>query len=47
MYNSFVEDEAVMDMALAANKAYNPRLSVIYVKGIDRLSHVFWKRLMR
>lgn len=43
IYDSFMEDETVMDMALAANRVYAPRLTVVYFKAIDRISHNFWR----
>ena len=43
IYNVFMEDQLVTKIALAADARYRPRLSIVYLKGIDRASHFFWQ----
>ncbi len=35
----------MLDLALVGAEQHSPRLNVIYFKGVDRASHIYWKYL--
>jgi predicted AlkP superfamily phosphohydrolase/phosphomutase len=36
------EDQRVVDLAMYAAAEYSPRFQLVYLKGVDRVSHRFW-----
>jgi hypothetical protein len=43
LQDTFIEDREVVEMSLAGLRAHASRLNVLYLKGIDRVSHSFWR----
>ena len=43
IYNIEAEDKLVIDMAIVADREFTPQLMAVYLKGIDRASHWFWR----
>lgn len=40
--DTFAQDAEVVDMTLRASKGFEPRLQMVYLKGIDIASHYLW-----
>jgi hypothetical protein len=41
-HSMFADDVEVFDLAREAASVHDPRLNIVYVKGIDEVSHFFW-----